>query len=476
MVKKKDMSLAVLCDIAKQNTTASRNITKTCKVYDCLLSSLIDACTSDTERKCIIDTFIYLSNNSNFRKQFTMIPTVAKDLKTCFYTFPMLQNEITQLVINICPSLFDDDIDKYIMPILSICRLSNDAAINLFREILTTKRLSEKSVHKNMWIFSELQVLLETSDKRNEILQIIHLILLNGYATVRNFMRKGIWSSTCRNTLINLVLNNDFNVSGYAQCIILDILRFIPKSTLNLSEEYIHKIRLSLKYQNTCCFGIYVLHSLRRSDIHDILQAPDIHLLSQYLQSWQHKDCLPTSVCIVDILMSWLQEFDYDTQFSPLLRIIKNVIHTTHAGKYEQFDFYNQIEGDTTKMSRYIKLAKEIGVPEYTISKTTDELDFLLKHDDGMRNLKQKGLQIEVPNEFKCPITCDVMRQPVVASDGHSYEHEALKLFFQKGNGKSPLTRQKLDRNVMLPNINLKKRIREYADNICEIVDKQQRS
>ena len=81
-----------------------------------------------------------------------------------------------------------------------------------------------------------------------------------------------------------------------------------------------------------------------------------------------------------------------------------------------------------------------------------------------------------MPNEFKCPITCDVMRQPVVASDGHSYEHEALKLFFQKGNGKSPLTRQKLDRNVMLPNINLKKRIREYADNICEIVDKQQRS
>lgn len=470
------MSLAVLCKIARQNTTASRNLTKTCNIYDCLLDSLISATTSDTDRKCILDTFIDLSDNLNFRKQFTMIPTVAKDLKTCFSNFPILQNEITQLVINICSSLFDDDIDKYIMPMLSISHIANDAAMNLFREILTTKRLSEKMVKKNTWIFAELQSLLENPDKQFYIVQTLHLILLNGYTSVRNFMRKGIWSSTCKNTLINIVLNNDSSVSSYAQCIILDILRYIPNMALNLNEEDIHKIRVSLKYQNTCCFGIYVLHALRRLNMHNILQAPDIYLLSHYLQSWQHKDFIPTSVCIVDILMSWLQEFDYDAKFSPLLRILKNAIHTTHAGKYDKFDFYNQIDGDTKKMTRYIQFAKEIGVPEYTISKTTDELDFLLKHDHGMRNLKQKGFQIDVPNEFKCPITCDVMRQPVVASDGHSYEQEALKLFFQKGNGKSPLTRQKLDRNVMLPNINLKKRIREYADNICDIVDKQQRS
>ena len=93
---------------------------------------------------------------------------------------------------------------------------------------------------------------------------------------------------------------------------------------------------------------------------------------------------------------------------------------------------------------------------------------------DGMQKLKEKGVAIEVPNEFKCPITCDVMRQPVVASDGHSYEEEALKLFFKKGNGKSPLTRQKLDKSIMLPNIKFEKRIREYADNICAIVDKKQ--
>ena len=135
------MSLTVLCDIAKQNTTASRSLTKTCKVYDCLLSSLINADTSDKERKCILNTFIHLSGDSSFRKQFTMIPTVAKALKTCFYTFPMLQNEITQLVINICSSLFDDDIDKYIMPMLSISHFGNDAAMKLFREILTTLSL-----------------------------------------------------------------------------------------------------------------------------------------------------------------------------------------------------------------------------------------------------------------------------------------------------------------------------------------------
>ena len=44
-----------------------------------------------------------------------------------------------------------------------------------------------------------------------------------------------------------------------------------------------------------------------------------------------------------------------------------------------------------------------------------------------------------MPNEFLCPITRVVMKDPVVASDGHTYEQEAINKWFENNNT-SPLT------------------------------------
>ena len=96
-----------------------------------------------------------------------------------------------------------------------------------------------------------------------------------------------------------------------------------------------------------------------------------------------------------------------------------------------------------------------------------------IENDEVIKNkLNKDGIQLEFPDEFKCPITCDIMNNPVIASDGHSYEMNALKSFLSKGNGKSPLTREKLNARIMIPNINLKKRIREHANDVCDIVEK----
>ena len=59
-----------------------------------------------------------------------------------------------------------------------------------------------------------------------------------------------------------------------------------------------------------------------------------------------------------------------------------------------------------------------------------------------------------------CPVTREVMRHPVVASDGHSYERDALKEVLER-DGRS-LTRELLQ-PFFFPNHNLKKRIRECA-------------
>ena len=68
---------------------------------------------------------------------------------------------------------------------------------------------------------------------------------------------------------------------------------------------------------------------------------------------------------------------------------------------------------------------------------------------------------LEYPQDLCCPITFLPMVDPVVASDGHSYERDAIETVLQRGNGLSPLTREPLKRSL-IANRTLLKRIHAY--------------
>ena len=48
------------------------------------------------------------------------------------------------------------------------------------------------------------------------------------------------------------------------------------------------------------------------------------------------------------------------------------------------------------------------------------------------------------PDEYLCPITCEVMEDPVMADDGQTYERAAIATWVA-GHGTSPMTRQPMD-------------------------------
>ncbi|CAE8581501.1 unnamed protein product [Polarella glacialis] len=54
----------------------------------------------------------------------------------------------------------------------------------------------------------------------------------------------------------------------------------------------------------------------------------------------------------------------------------------------------------------------------------------------------------EDPKELCCPISQDIMQDPVVAADGNSYNRERIMLHFASGKGTSPLTNERMESHL----------------------------
>ncbi|RWS15133.1 WD repeat: SAM and U-box domain-containing protein 1-like protein, partial [Dinothrombium tinctorium] len=67
-----------------------------------------------------------------------------------------------------------------------------------------------------------------------------------------------------------------------------------------------------------------------------------------------------------------------------------------------------------------------------------------------------------MPDELYCPITHEFMHDPVVASDGYSYEREAIEKWFESGNNSSPMTNEPLTDQRLITNLTLKLLIKKY--------------
>ena len=78
-------------------------------------------------------------------------------------------------------------------------------------------------------------------------------------------------------------------------------------------------------------------------------------------------------------------------------------------------------------------------------------------HDDG--HSQQETI---APTEFVCPLTLEVMRDPVVSRYGQSYEREAILQWLASGNVTCPMTRQPLRMSNLITNQQLRLKIRRW--------------
>lgn len=68
----------------------------------------------------------------------------------------------------------------------------------------------------------------------------------------------------------------------------------------------------------------------------------------------------------------------------------------------------------------------------------------------------------KVPEDFICPITYEIMSDPVMCEDGFSYERSAILEWFAKDKTTSPMTNCTLTSTTVFENNKLKREIENY--------------
>jgi len=166
--------------------------------------------------------------------------------------------------------------------------------------------------------------------------------------------------------------------------------------------------------------------------------SPYFHDINQTIETsfTRGKELVTISIPVIGekvIVLSNRQEM-YATQRDPVrhtIRIVRRVIKTVKDVK-EMFD--------------------KIGKPPVTLN-----IEYLIE-----RALKNG---MEIPHEFYCSITQDIMNDPVKTCDDHTYDRFAIERWFNH-NTTSPLTGLRLHTTVLTPNTELKTAIDEYFDKV----------
>ncbi|KAL2559736.1 U-box domain-containing protein 19 [Forsythia ovata] len=67
------------------------------------------------------------------------------------------------------------------------------------------------------------------------------------------------------------------------------------------------------------------------------------------------------------------------------------------------------------------------------------------------------------PDDLRCPITLEIMIDPVTISTGHTYDRSSIMKWFKSGNHTCPKTGERLISIDLVPNLALKRLIKQYC-------------
>ncbi|GAV63018.1 U-box domain-containing protein [Cephalotus follicularis] len=108
------------------------------------------------------------------------------------------------------------------------------------------------------------------------------------------------------------------------------------------------------------------------------------------------------------------------------------------------------------------------GIMNYFRGVIYDTFDYRNNKKDDQMNVKcnMETLACLNPEDFRCPISLELMTDPVTVSTGHTYDRSSIQKWLKAGNNSCPKTGERLQNTELVPNTILRKLIQHFcADN-----------
>ncbi|XP_044508178.1 U-box domain-containing protein 1-like [Mangifera indica] len=70
---------------------------------------------------------------------------------------------------------------------------------------------------------------------------------------------------------------------------------------------------------------------------------------------------------------------------------------------------------------------------------------------------------IHIPDEFRCPISLDLMRDPVIVASGHTYDRNSISQWINSGHHTCPKSGQRLIHMALIPNYALRSLVHQWC-------------
>tara|TARA_B100000482_G_C12607897_1_gene297836 strand:- start:1488 stop:2900 length:1413 start_codon:yes stop_codon:yes gene_type:complete len=459
-LKQKMTLTQIICGLLKIKSNTIRKQIKDLGGFESMMQEIVE-CKVLQDRKLILSTLSEMCSDKQFAKDFANTLFLADILYEVFFSEQEFREDVISIALNVSKYMSINDVESCILPMISVHKFKNEVSFKLFRHILT-RPLKLDWFKANQWIFRDLKRMLDDNNFTvNTLTTIFDIVNISNYCgdnKIAEFLRIGIWKSECREKLISLALSSEVNIMSFSQHILLNISFHMKnnkhiKCDFNEFEVYNFKLILN----NIYAFPIFLLCNLScTKNINILLDRQNVQTIENILLKESAASAL--SLHAADLLIHAYCYYNIPLTFEKL-KVCKAAFNVLkHIQENEKSCFLNKMKHFVSKLD--IGDIKELEEKVASVNRQSMILD----------RLQKNGIELTYPHEYVCPITQDIMNDPVVASDGHSYEREALVSFMKYGNGKSPLTRQKLT-STIIPNINLKKRIREHAEDICNLVE-----
>lgn len=167
---------------------------------------------------------------------------------------------------------------------------------------------------------------------------------------------------------------------------------------------------------------------------------------------------------ILQKIETGLEDRNIDRSYASdlLLRIAESVGISSEQSelKTEFENFKNEMESiePRAEASRMEQIILLLGNADMVTTPMEKEMKYFTKRNSLGRQL------LEPLQSFYCPITADIMADPVETSSGHTFERAAIEKWLAEGNNLCPLTKTPLSKLSLRTNKTLRQSIEEWKN------------